>query len=74
MDLNLEKMKLMMQTHLQFMIRQCAYVFVSTAFYTLRRGRYTIGRREKYIFNRGENVGRREKMKGCGSREKSTRK
>ena len=63
----LGKNELMIQTHLYFMIRQCAYVFVSTAFYTLRRGRYTIGRREKWP----ENVGRREKMKGCGSRKKS---
>ena len=43
----LGKNELMIQTHLYFMIRQCAYVFVSTAFYTLRRGRYAIGRREK---------------------------
>ena len=28
--------KLMMQTHLQYMILQCAYIFVSKAFYTLK--------------------------------------
>ena len=70
MDLNLEKMKPMMQTNLYFMILQCAYDFVWTAFYTLRRGRYAIGRGEKWP----ENIGRREKMKGCGSREKSMRR
>ena len=28
--------KLMMQTHLQYMILKCAYIFVSKAFYTLK--------------------------------------
>ena len=34
--LHLKKMKQMMQTHLKFIIRECAYIFVSTAFYTLK--------------------------------------